>query len=447
VRRLVFGPEEQFFRYLGFHSAAYIFDDAEIHGCLKNRFCLTDSTNRLMGLYGLRDGRVATFCVHRTADPTLPVDPRATLRDIYASLGWVVPRAVEKCPPNSELYYDQVAQVEVPEWSRGRVVLVGDACQAVSLLAGQGASLAVAGAYVMGEQLAGGDSIETALAHYERVWRPIVEEKQRVGRRGTQWFLPRTSRELWARRLMFALGALPLVDRYLGAQLVGKSNIRVQDLAQPGPAAWSSRGPTQTTTESDGAGNTRALFARSSSPWLRALFKAPVWLYRAHLGGLLGDRFILLIHRGRKSGHLYRTALEVVHYDPRTRESIVCSGWGTRADWYRNITAGQPVAVETRGHRYDNPSFRTLQPDENYWIVDDYMRRMPSVARPLAHRLGLVVPGPEDARRAHSRRLLMVAFRPRPAGTPSVKPEQVENGPQWADREIPVSSGDPRRVR
>ena len=31
VRRLVFGPEEQFFRYLGFHAAAYIFDDPEIH--------------------------------------------------------------------------------------------------------------------------------------------------------------------------------------------------------------------------------------------------------------------------------------------------------------------------------------------------------------------------------------------------------------------------------
>ena len=236
VRRLVFGPEERFLRYLGFHAAAYIFDDSEIHRRLKDRFCLTDSTNRLMGLYGLRDGRVATFCVHRTANPVLPAEPQAAVRRIYASLGWVAPRAVAKCPPKSELYYDQVAQVEVPEWSRGRVVLVGDACQAVSLLAGQGASLAVAGAYVLGEQLARADSIEGALQQYERVWRPIVVEKQRVGRRGTTWFLPRTLPQLWARRLMFAAGSLPLLDRYLGAELVGKSNLRVQDLAQPGAA-------------------------------------------------------------------------------------------------------------------------------------------------------------------------------------------------------------------
>ncbi|MGH3981532.1 MAG: NAD(P)-binding protein [Pseudonocardiaceae bacterium] len=40
--------------------------------------------------------------------------------------------------------YDQVAQIEITQWSRERVILVGDACQAVSLLAGQGASLAIA---------------------------------------------------------------------------------------------------------------------------------------------------------------------------------------------------------------------------------------------------------------------------------------------------------------
>ena len=208
VRRLVFGPEQQFFRYLGFHAAAYIFNDPEIHRHLKDRACLTDSTNRLMGLYGLRDGRVATFCVHRTSDPRLPSDARAIMQDVYSSLGWVVPRALDRCPPGSELYYDQVAQVELPEWTRGHVALIGDACQAVSLLAGQGASLAVAGAYVLGEQLATADSIETALARYEQVWRPVIAEKQRVARRGTAWFLPKTATQLWARRVVLASGSL-----------------------------------------------------------------------------------------------------------------------------------------------------------------------------------------------------------------------------------------------
>lgn len=404
VRRLIFGPEEQFFRYLGFQSAAYVFQDAEIHRRVEGRFCLTDSTMRLMGLYGLRDGRVATFCVHRTPDPTLPLDRPAALKQIYASLGWVIPRALDRCPPGSDLYYDQVAQVEVPEWTHGRVTLVGDACQAVSLLAGQGASLAVAGAYVLGEQLASAASIDDALARYEDLWRPVVVDKQRVGRRGTQWFLPKTDRQLWARRIMLGLSTLPVVDRYVGTALIGKSNVRVADLA-PRPSA------------------VRALFPRSQSRALRAFLNAPNWLYRMGLGWVLGHRFMLLTHRGRTSGRIYRTVLEVVRYDPRTQETIVCSGWGTRADWYRNIKARPPVAIESGGRRYENPSFRVLPPDENYPIVADYVRRLPPVARPLAYRLGIDVPGSEAERRAHSERLLMVAFRPGATATGGIDAE------------------------
>jgi 2-polyprenyl-6-methoxyphenol hydroxylase-like FAD-dependent oxidoreductase len=138
VRALVFGEERNFLHYLGFHTAAYTFHDPAIHAKVRDAFWLTDSVGRQMGLYGLRDGRVATFVVHRSTDPTLPADPVATLRAEYDSLGWVVPDALAQCPPAGEVYYDQVAQIRMPRWHRGRVVLVGDACYAVSLLAGQG---------------------------------------------------------------------------------------------------------------------------------------------------------------------------------------------------------------------------------------------------------------------------------------------------------------------
>ncbi|MCA1677301.1 MAG: FAD-dependent monooxygenase, partial [Actinobacteria bacterium] len=81
VRRMVFGDEKQFFRYLGLHTAAYTFDDPAIHEKLDNSFCLTDSTQKMMGLYGLRNGRVAAFTVHRSPDPALPAEVRRTVRD------------------------------------------------------------------------------------------------------------------------------------------------------------------------------------------------------------------------------------------------------------------------------------------------------------------------------------------------------------------------------
>jgi 2-polyprenyl-6-methoxyphenol hydroxylase-like FAD-dependent oxidoreductase len=135
VRRLVVGEERDHLRYLGFHTAA--------------------------------------FTVHRAADPALPADSRAALRAEYSSLDWVVPDALAQCPPPDEVYYDQVAQIQAPRWRRGRVVLVGDAAYAVSLLAGQGASLAVA--------------VETVLDDYEQLWRPVAEEKQRAGRDAIRW--------------------------------------------------------------------------------------------------------------------------------------------------------------------------------------------------------------------------------------------------------------------
>lgn len=235
VRRMVFGPEEQFFRYLGFHTAAYHFDDPQIYQQVKDSFCLTDTTGRQMGLYGLRDGRIAVFTVHRITDPTRPEDAQAAVRQAYSSLGWVVPQALAKCPESSEVYYDQVAQIDIPQWSRGRVTLLGDACQAVSLLAGQGASLAIAGAYVLGEQLASVDSensLAAALARYQEQWQPVIAEKQQVARRGVEWFLPSSSLRLWLRRIVLKLMSLPGLDRYFGTALVGKSNATIEELSR-----------------------------------------------------------------------------------------------------------------------------------------------------------------------------------------------------------------------
>src|SRR5262249_28054095 len=92
VRRLVFGDEARFIRYLGFHTAAFVIDDPEIHAEMRDRFCLTDTTDRQMGFYGLRDGQVAAFAVHRSPDPAIPDDVRAAIRRRYGTLGWVVPK-------------------------------------------------------------------------------------------------------------------------------------------------------------------------------------------------------------------------------------------------------------------------------------------------------------------------------------------------------------------
>jgi hypothetical protein len=61
---------------------------------------------------------------------------------------------------------------------------------------------------------------------------------------------------------------------------------------------------------------------------LRLALRLPIYLYHLNLGWLLVHRFLLLIHRGRESGLLRETVLEVILYEPATRESVVLSAWG-----------------------------------------------------------------------------------------------------------------------
>ncbi|MEV4807318.1 FAD-dependent monooxygenase [Nonomuraea sp. NPDC049421] len=222
TRRLVFGPEDRYLRYLGLHTAAFTFDAPDVHAAAEHAFCLTDSVDRQMGFYALRDGRVAAFAVHRSADPTIPDDLRAAVQRAYSGLGWVTPRALEQCPPAEEIYYDQVAQIELPEWSTGRVILLGDAAYAVSLIAGQGASLGIAGAFLLADRLAQAPTIERAAAEFERLWRPVVEDKQRNARSMARWFLPSSPTDLRIRRIMLSLTRVPFVTGYLSSILAGK---------------------------------------------------------------------------------------------------------------------------------------------------------------------------------------------------------------------------------
>jgi deazaflavin-dependent oxidoreductase (nitroreductase family) len=145
---------------------------------------------------------------------------------------------------------------------------------------------------------------------------------------------------------------------------------------------------------------------------LRFAFRLPIYLYRLDLGRLLGHRFLLLVHRGRESGLLRETVLEVLLHDPARRESVVLSAWGEEADWYGNIGAAPALEVRTGGQRYV-PDQRFLAPEENHAVVSDYGRRHPLAFRVFARVFGYPLDGTEAARREVACSLRLVAFRPR----------------------------------
>jgi deazaflavin-dependent oxidoreductase (nitroreductase family) len=148
---------------------------------------------------------------------------------------------------------------------------------------------------------------------------------------------------------------------------------------------------------------------------LRWLLALPTHLYRARLGFLLGHRFLLLIHRGRRSGRRFETVLEVIAYDSATGESVVVAGWGLRTQWLHNVEAGGALLVAT-GRRRFLPRWRRLDHAEAASVLAGYERRnrliAPIVRAVLSRLVGWRYDGSDAARRRLVDQLPMLAFRP-----------------------------------
>jgi deazaflavin-dependent oxidoreductase (nitroreductase family) len=167
---------------------------------------------------------------------------------------------------------------------------------------------------------------------------------------------------------------------------------------------------------------------RLPSGVLRWVLKAPRWLYRAHLGRVLGRRFLLLTYRGQVTGRRRQAVLEVIHFEPSTGESVVLSGWGERAQWYRGLQAAPAEAVETGGRRYV-PRHRFVGPEELYRDMQGYLRRNRWATGAVMRLLGPRFDGSEGDR-ARAQSLRGVAFRPMQAEPAAAAAAQEKAEPE-----------------
>ena len=229
VRRLVFGDEFLFNRFLGFHTAAFTLDRAPRGVRSTESFDTLTLPDRQVAVYPIRGGQLSTFFVHRAERPAGNLSREAALlelRDRYGDMGWIVPDLLREASSAPDLYFDDVAQIEVAHWSSGRVVLLGDACQCVSLLAGQGASMAMAGAYVLAEALHAESSIQQALQRYEQRLKPSIRNKQAAGRKMAAWFVPRSSFRIMIRDAALRLSVWPGTSYFVRNSVAGDSIFR-----------------------------------------------------------------------------------------------------------------------------------------------------------------------------------------------------------------------------
>ncbi|MEO6090189.1 MAG: nitroreductase family deazaflavin-dependent oxidoreductase [Umezawaea sp.] len=155
------------------------------------------------------------------------------------------------------------------------------------------------------------------------------------------------------------------------------------------------------------------LVDRKPSGLVKHLLRAPILLYRAGLGRVVGHRFLYLAHTGRRSGLRREVVLEVVRYYPDTPEVVVVAGWGNRADWYRNLRAAPALEVRVGVYRWIAPNHRYLSSEEVQAVLERYQRTHPRTWRRLVPVLGMAV-DPDDPRwNELASSLPAVAFTPR----------------------------------
>jgi deazaflavin-dependent oxidoreductase (nitroreductase family) len=144
---------------------------------------------------------------------------------------------------------------------------------------------------------------------------------------------------------------------------------------------------------------------------LRLAFRLPIWFYRAHLGWLWGYRFVLLAHTGRKSGLLRQTMLEVIRHDKAIGACIVASGWGTKSDWFLNVTANPNIVIQIRNKRSAAIAER-LSPETAAQELLDYAHRHPQAMRELAQFMGYRLDGTDEDTLALGQMIPMFIFKP-----------------------------------
>lgn len=145
---------------------------------------------------------------------------------------------------------------------------------------------------------------------------------------------------------------------------------------------------------------------------LRFGLRLPILLYRFHLSWLLGNRFLMLTHTGRKSGLPRQTVIEVVQHDKTTDTYYVVSGWGEKSDWYQNICKSPHVTVHVGGRKFQ-ASTEFIPLEKAIEIMNTYSREHPMAFSELSGLfLGERMKPENDAPLRIAIKMPMVAFHP-----------------------------------
>jgi 2-polyprenyl-6-methoxyphenol hydroxylase-like FAD-dependent oxidoreductase len=214
VRKLVFGKEDQFEKFLGYSVAA--FEAVGYRPGGEDKFISYSVPGRQVGRFTMRDNHTLflfVFADDRRADAGDGPSQKKILRSHFGGLGWECPQILAALETCDDFYFDRVSQIRMDTWSKRRVGLIGDAAACPSLLSGQGSALAMLAAYVLAGELGRANStVAEAFQRYEQFLHPFISGKQVAAEKFAGSFAPKTRLGLFLRNQATKMLSLPFIS-------------------------------------------------------------------------------------------------------------------------------------------------------------------------------------------------------------------------------------------
>jgi len=201
VRKLVFGDEENYSKFFGVYFAFVEAGNIQT-GRARNTGIIYRELGKQAAIYQFAN---AAYGIVMFRSPKLNWDYRnhkqhqQILKDNFEDdMNWKIPEILDAMLHSDSLYFDEVCQIHMPTWTKGRVALVGDAAHAPSFFTGMGTSLAMQGATLLAKELHANEDYKIAFAKYNEIHKPFAESIQSRISRGLKVQLPETEEELQA---------------------------------------------------------------------------------------------------------------------------------------------------------------------------------------------------------------------------------------------------------
>ncbi len=202
VRKLWFGSDASYVHFLEQYFSITIIDEllierntAQLFNVPGKAVMLNAYENKTDVIFGFVSEQEIAY------DRRDEAQQRRIIAERFAGVGWRTAELLKKVEGSSSFYFDALAQIRMPSWSKGRVALVGDAGYCASPAAGMGGSLAIDGAAALADAMrAHPGDYEAAFREYDVALRPFINEVQAEAvRTGLESLVPRTEEAIRAR--------------------------------------------------------------------------------------------------------------------------------------------------------------------------------------------------------------------------------------------------------